>query len=100
DAMFGIDAALADNAMIPHRPSLFSQGGTGRTIVGLLGDYLAQLGGAKRLYAPMMAERAAMVAKRDDDAIARARTWSARMQQQDWLRSHPPMAQPPIIAED
>jgi len=57
DPMPGIEAALAENAQIPYRPPLFSRGGTGRVIVGLLGDYLAQLGGGNPVYRPLIVQR-------------------------------------------
>lgn len=44
------------NAAIAHalRPSFFGQGGTGRTIAGMIGDALLSASGHQPIYAPMM----------------------------------------------
>nr|WP_293854464.1 hypothetical protein [Sphingomonas sp. SCN 67-18] len=39
------------------KPSFFGQGGTGRQIVGILGDALSAAGGGQGVYAPMMQQQ-------------------------------------------
>ena len=82
DYSSGIEAALAENAAkSPPKPSFFGKGGVGRNIAGLLGDYLAQLGGGQAVYAPLMEHQRALELyekkRRDDwDDWQRRRFWS------------------------
>ena len=49
-----IDALMPQRRPAQRKPSFFGKGGTGRHITGLLGDYLAQLGGMQPIYGPAM----------------------------------------------
>lgn len=58
--IFGAAQPAPTMAEEPQKPKFFGEGGTGRTIAGVLGDALAQLGGFDPVFAPEMQRRREM----------------------------------------
>lgn len=68
--------------MPAQKPSFFGEGGTGRTIAGILGDALLSASGSAPLYTPMMNRRRAV--QEDSD-----RAWEKWVAQKQWERANP-----------
>lgn len=58
--IFGAAQPTPQMAEEPQKPKFFGEGGAGRTIAGVLGDALAQLGGFDPVFAPEMQRRREM----------------------------------------
>jgi hypothetical protein len=65
----------------PPKPGFFGEGGTGRTIAGILGDTLLRMGGSAPVYAPMMEmqrQREQQIADDQRRAALQLQTWKAQ----------------------
>lgn len=86
---FGLPQLSADvvaaGQPAPSSGGFFSEGGAGRNIAGYLGDYLAQLGGARPIYAPVMKQRQA-IQQADQQRRHAFQDWTAK---QEWERANP-----------
>jgi len=75
--------------VVAPKPSFFGEGGTGRTIAGVLGDTLLRMGGAAPIYAPMMQANRAREQHLVDEqrrAALELNTWKAK---QAYEQAHP-----------
>lgn len=69
----------------PRPNGFFGEGGVGRNIAGYLGDYLAQLGGARPIFAPVMQQRQAL----HQQQTKRQNDWEDWVRQAQWERANP-----------
>lgn len=63
----------------PEKPKFFGEGGTGRTIAGVIGDALAQLGGFDPVFAPEIQLR------REMSKALKQREQQRQQELQDWV---------------
>lgn len=69
----------------PKSGGFFGEGGAGRAIAGYVGDYLAQLGGARPIYAPIAQQRQLI----QQQQVKRQNDWEDWVRQAQWERDHP-----------
>lgn len=102
---FGLPQLSADvvaaGQPAPSSGGFFSEGGTGRNIAGYLGDYLAQLGGARPIYAPVMQQRQAIQQAERQRQVSRQNDWEDFVRQYDYQVKNPkPSTAQPYRWED
>lgn len=92
--MFGSAPQLPFNIAGNVKPSFFGEGGTGRTIVGAIGDALSVAGGGRPVYLPLQLQKRQMEREDARRAADRQAQWQQWVQQEIWKRANPLPPQP------